>query len=258
MKNLKGSTLVECIAALAIFSISTFILLGGFLTAANLTVHSADIAATGSALVNTLYTGNDNAELGITYSEENDTTFSFRMAGVTTDIKGKYISSDDNITGYALKTFLVEGKTIGDIIPGTDFYGGDGIPPNDKWPAFEDYPDQYNYIDIPEGSTFRYGDKFFIAAQDLSIGPRGATPFDSHLQWLYNNNCMIEITNVRPPIMWNGSDRLHDVIGSLGYDYLNKGDMIYWGNEYYVFCIDRQNWPASPLQQPDIWQKIVE
>ena len=246
MKNFKGSTLVECIASIALFSLAVTILTGGFLTAANLAVRSGEIRTAGDRMINTLYTSEANS--GITYDKGAVQDFSFTFSGVNAAVKGKYISAYDS--EYELTAFSPE-KSMGNFIPET------GIPVNGSWPDYDDFPNQWNYITIPEGTTFIYSGKFYIAGSNLNVGPRGCTPYDNHLRWLFSNNNLVEITTDKPPIVWDGKTNLHTVINNLGYPTITKGDKLLWNGEYYVYLITDQSWPGTPISQPSAWQKIV-
>lgn len=240
--NKNGSTLVECIAAFAIFTLASFILLSGFLTAANLVVKSGEVKINSNNIIDGLETG--NLPSGVTEETTSSQSISFQLGGTSYTANGKF----KTVTSGTLKLteFIPETKNTSlDTIPGT------GMSINGKWPVYDDYPDQWNYVTVSKGTTFIYNGKYYIAAGDVVVGPRVA-PLKS--DYMYNTG-IIEITP-RVAIVWTGTTQTEFMAAAGGW--INKGDKVLWNGNYYVFSISSTNQAAPPSEGSANWAKITE
>lgn len=230
--NKNGSTLVECIVAFALFSIATFILLSGFLTAGNLVVRSSDIKNYSDNITNVIET--DNAQSGVSLNSTSVNNITFTLGKVIYTSKGSYKTA--SVDNMKLVEFIPDiSTTNNNFIPDTN------VPVNGEWPTPPDYPDQWTWITIPKGTTFVDNGVYYVAANDLSVGPRGATPTSG---WWYNNNSGLITISSRPVIVWNGGT-ITDFYNFTG-GKMDFGDKVLWNGNYYVFTIHNQTWADPP------------
>ena len=241
-KNIEGSSLVECVAALAMFSLSAMILLVGFLTAGKLIILASEISQTTADVMNTLESEKLVGSSEYFESEVQNLTFTFEATTYT--VEGTFKSAKSN--EYKLTEFVTK-KTDApsNVIPDTD------KPTNGKWPEYDDFENQYASYIIPEGTTFVYEGKYYIAAQTLKIYPRGSIPTEGW--WANQNNNLIEISD-RPVIYWSGGT--HEEFHKACAPMLNAGDKIFWNGNYYVHTINGQSWPIRPEESLNLLQKI--
>lgn len=241
-QNNKGSTLVECVAALAMFSLSALILLSGFLTAGRLVVKASDISEISTDVMNTIETDKlvGNADL----SESEQQTITFNIGTKSMSVKGKYKYSQRD--DYRLTEFVTEKTSApSDVIPDTD------KPVNGGWPKYEDFENEWSVVIVPKWTTFVHDGKYYIAAQDLDIYPRGSLPTDSW--WANSQNNLVEIT-YRPVLFWSGGTQVefYNLTGGR----VNRGDKVFWNGDYYVFTISGQTWTDPPNLSMTNWAKI--
>ncbi len=241
--NLKGSTLVECIAAFAIFSFASLILLSGFLVAGNIVVRSVEQKNTTDNIINALET---NKSSGDTLLEKSNLqTISFKLGSVDYTANGYYRNA--NTGDVKLSEFISDiPSTDENLIPDTDKYV------NGSWPKFEDYDSPCDYINIKKGTTFVYEGRYFIAAEDLNIGPIGAIPTSDW--WWYSEDCLVEISS-RPVIKWNGGTQVQFYSATDGH--ISKGDKVLYNGNYYVFTISNQTWAEPPDISMVNWVQIT-
>ena len=158
-KNINGSTLVECIAALAIFSIASFILLSGFSSAANLVVESGRVKDNSNKIVEVIETS--QSQSGVTVDETMPQNFTFTLGSSSYSITGSYktVTCD----GMSLTQFIpnIENNT-NDLIPGTT------VPVNGEWPSDEEFDNSY-YIYMTKGTTFKYGSNYYIVVNNTYV-----------------------------------------------------------------------------------------
>jgi len=240
--NTKGSTLVECIAALAIFSLATFILLSGFLTSANLIVKSYQVKENSNKIVDAMVSGSTIANVIV--GTEASQSVTFMLGSTTYTVNGTYKTGTcDTIK---LVEFISDSTFDSDLIPDTDKYV------NGKWPEYDDFPNEYATVVLREGTTFKRDGEYFIAAQNLNIYPRGSVPT---IGWWYtNNNCLVKISN-RPVIQWNGGTIVEFYSATGGR--IDWGDKVLWNGDYYVFTIRNQTWAMPPNLSTMNWEKIT-
>lgn len=240
-RSIKGSTLVECVASLAIFSLATLIIFTGFLTAGRLIVKAASIAEISDDVMNTLETDKLVGESDITVSDE--TIISFHIGEQSFKVKGNYKKSQKD--DYSLSEFVTKKTSApSDVIPGTD------KPVNGKWPEYEDFENEYSVVIVPKWTTFVRDGKYYIAAQDLDIYPRGSLPTDGW--WVQQNNLVL--ISDRDVIYWSGGTQVEFYNQTGGR--VNKGDKVFWDGNYYVFTISGQTWADPPNLSMTNWAKI--
>lgn len=240
-KNHQGSTLVECIAAFAIFSVASFILMIGFLAIGNIVARSVELKNNTNNIINTLETSKQ--ENGIIISETEVRDISFTLGDVNYTSKGIYKSASGG--EQKLVEFVPQiTDAPSNFIPDTD------KPVNGKWPEFDDFENQWSVVNVPKGTTIVYDGVYYIAAQDLDIYPRGSIP--SKGWWVQNNN-LVPISN-RPVINWNGGSQLDFYYLTGGR--INKGDKVLWNGDYYVFTIANQTWADPPNLSQHNWALI--
>ncbi len=244
--NDNGSTLVECIVAFALFSLSAIILLSGFLTAANLVVKSTEVKNNSNN--NIMGIESANTPTGVTVTESAQQTISFTLGSVSYSAKGTYKTSQ---SGNLKLTEFISSKSdnTNNFIPDTD------KPVNGQWPSPAMFPETWSYVTVPKWTTIVYDGVYYIAAQDLNIGPGSPypTPTKGGWDWLGSNNNLVQISS-RAVIQWNGGTQT-DFYNTTG-GKIDKGDKVYWNGNYYVFTISNQTWAEPPNVSLSNWVLI--
>jgi len=241
--NKNGSTLVECIAAFALFSISTFILLSGFLTSANLIAKASQVKNNSNNIIDVVET--TIAKPTVTVTQSSTQNFSFKLgSGALYTTKGSYKTGE--CEGIRLTEFIPDNNPPLIVIPDTD------MPINGRWPVYDDYPNQWASVIVPKGTTFESNGVYYIAASDLDISPRGATPTGG---WWYNNNTGLIVISSRPVLVWNGGTQSE--FYEFTNHYIDRGDKVYWNGYYYVFTNNRQSHEPPPNISTTNWAKVT-
>lgn len=248
--NSKGSTLVECIVAFAIFSLATVILMSGFLTAANLAAKASEVKDNSNKNIMGIET--QNVPAGTTVTESDEKTISFKLGSVSYSSKGTYKTSlSGNLKLKEFVSVKADDSTI--FIPDTD------KPVNGGWPLPEEFPYSWSEVHLPYGTTFVYDGIFYIVATkpymvvNMKYGQTYPTPTNGGWDWLGQNNNLIEIT-YRPVIQWNGGSQV-DFYNATG-GHITKGDKVFWNGDYYVFTVKDQTWAMPPNLDQNNWVKI--
>jgi hypothetical protein len=249
MKKLhKGSTLVECIAAIILLSFSALILLTGVLAAVNVSVRADELkAACDSAKI----TIEADTEFGDCVLEnEAETNITFEMGATIISAKGRFKNA--KCGEVFLTAFASSGFSNEHIIPDT------GIPVNGSWPPPEDFIDEYGYakwLIVPKGTTLFYDGIFYIATGDLNVGLSTDTPLPTNGWWYNNNGTGLAVISERPVIVWNGGTSTEFFSATGGH--ITIGDKVLWNGNYYVFTIKNQTWANPPDISQKSWERIV-
>ena len=141
----------------------------------------------------------------------------------------------------------------GNVIPGTDLFGGDGYQAIDDW---EEAIISENSISFSQGEKFKYEDKYYVAV---------GTESDIY----YNGNSSPEMENVETKwwttksggglVEFTGVSKNWDEIET-GYRFY-RGDILYYNGDYYVcmvqgytgyYDIVKGNGGATLLTFPDL------
>ena len=241
-KNITGSTLIECIAAFALFSLASFILLSGFLTIGNLVVKSIEQKDITNNIINALET--DTAQNGVTIDKTSSQNFSFKLGSVNYTSKGFYRYATNGDVKFTEFVPDVSG-IVNSFIPYTD------KPVNGSWPQPEDFEYWYSFVLLPEGTTFEYNGIYYITLYDVDIWSVFASPTNG--LWLQSGNPFIAISS-RDVIVWNGGtlQQFYNATGGR----INKGDKVLWNGNYYVFTISNQTWANPPNISLSNWAII--
>ena len=117
----------------------------------------------------------------------------------------------------------------GNVIPGTDLFGGDGYQAIDDW---EEAIISENSISFSQGEKFKYEDKYYVAV---------GTESDIY----YNGNSSPEMENVETKwwttksggglVEFTGVSKNWDEIET-GYRFY-RGDILYYNGDYYVCMV---------------------
>lgn len=142
----------------------------------------------------------------------------------------------------------------GNVIPGTDLFGGDGYQAIDDW---EEAIISENSISFSQGEKFKYEDKYYVAV---------GTESDIY----YNGNSSPEMENVETKwwttksggglVEFTGVSKNWDEIET-GYRFY-RGDILYYNGDYYVCMVQGytgyydivkgQWWSNTPDLPPDL------
>ncbi len=245
-----GSTLVECIAAVLLFSFSAMILLTGVLTAGGITDSAEAFREASDNAAASIGAKNAMSDSVLTQSDE--ITFEINFEGIVITSKGRLVTAR---SGEVRLTAVDVTKAQGGgahIIPDT------GVPVNGEWPTPESFVDQNGYqkwITINKGTTFYYDGVFYIVTGDISVGLGSGTPLPTNGWWYNNNGSGVAVISSRPVIVWSGGDstQFYQATGGA----ISIGDKVLWNGDYYVFTIKNQSWANPPNISLTNWEKIV-
>lgn len=145
--------------------------------------------------------------------------------------------------------------TPGNIIPGTDKYGGSsGIPATDNWDACVT---EHN-IAFTEGQKFLYNGKFYVATETLPNIYYETNSDPSQNVWWTTKSAggLVQVTDV--------SQTWDNVLNG---DTFKRGDLLYYNGNYYVCMVDGnggvftvtkgQYYSSTPENRADAWYKLV-
>ena len=242
LSNQNGSTLVECIATFAIFTLAAFILMSGFLTAANLVVESGKVKNNSNKVIDVMETS--TAQAGVSVSETSSENFAFKLGnGSQYTVKGSYKTG--TCENVRLVSFISNNSGgSSNFIPETN------MPVNGVWPPPESFPQTWTWVTVSKGTTLVFDGKYYISAGNLNVGPGFPYPTPTSGWWYNNNTGLIEISS-RPVIVWDGGTMTEF------YEYTNHhvdmGDKVLWNGRYYVFTISGQTWVDPPNQSLHNW-----
>ena len=139
----------------------------------------------------------------------------------------------------------------GNVIPGTDLFGGDGVPAIDDWGLTASIVDGRTYINFEKDTKYLYEGKYYVAvsesgtnAIDLGPGDPDISP-DQLPSWVYQGGIgLVQFTGV--------SENWNEV--PVGHQFF-RGDITYYNGEYYVCMLRALNPGETPVHWTTMYVK---